>query len=131
LIAIEKLAAFFKTSLTAAAIRYATLTDAAAAILISTGSSVDYCFASSALRQIRGYKHPSKGSILPRDSLTRNFNQIENNIRDANREDDSADLISWFQAESEVDASEEVVGLGEYGKTLTVIVAELPEEDSA
>lgn len=127
--AIENLATYFKTSLTATAIRYASLTDAAVAVLISTGSSVDYCFASSALRQIKGYKHPAKGSVLPRDSLTRNFNQTEGNIIEAKHEDDSADMISWFHAEDEVDASEEVIGLGEYGKTLTIITAELLDEE--
>ena len=129
LTAIEKLSELCQTSLTASAIRYAELTDAAVAIVISTGSSVDYCFASRALRNIRGYKHPLKGSLLPRDSLTRNFNQTESNIFGAQRTDDSADLIGWFRADDEIDASEEVIGLGDYGKTLTIITAELSDDD--
>ncbi len=127
--AIEKLAALCQTSLTASAIRYAELTDAAVAVIISTGSSVDYCFASRSLRGIRGYRHPLKGAVLPRDSLTRGFNQTASNITNAQREDDEADLIAWFRAEDEIEACEEVVGLGEYGKTLTIITAELPDED--
>lgn len=127
--AIEKLADRCQTSLTASAIRYAELTDAAVAVVISTGSFVDYCFASRAMRGTSGYKHPLKGSMLPRDSLTRNFNQTESNIVSARREDDDADLIDWFRADDEIDASEEVVGLGEYGKTLTIITAELSDED--
>ena len=127
--AIEKLSDRCQTSLTASAIRYAELTDAAVAVVISTGSSVDYCFASRAMRGIRGYKHPLKGSILPRDSLTRDFNQTESNIVGAERNDDDADLIAWFRADDEIDASEEVVGLGDYGKTLTIITAELVDDD--
>lgn len=127
--AVEKLADRCKTSITASAIRYAELTDAAVAVVISTGSSVDYCFASRSLRGIRGYKHPLKGSVLPRDSLTRGFNQTPSNITDAQREDDEADLIAWFHADDEIDASEEVMGLGDYGKTLTIITAELPDEE--
>lgn len=126
---IEKLAERCQTSLTASAIRYAELTDAAVAIIISTGSSVNYCFASRAMRGIRGYKHPLKGSLLPRDSLTRTFNQTESNILTAKRDDDNADLIAWFRADDEVDASEEIIGLGEYGKSLTIITAELPDDD--
>lgn len=126
---IEKLAERCETSLTASAIRYAELTDAAVAVVISTGPTVNYCFTSSAMRSIRGYKHPLKGSILPRDSLTRIFNQSESNIITALREDDSADLMEWFRADNEIDASEEVIGLGEYGKTMTIITAELSEED--
>lgn len=127
--AIEKLADRCQTSITASAIRYAELTDAAVAVVISTGSSVDYCITSRALRGIKGYRHPLKGSVLPKDSLTRDFNQTASNIIDAQREDDDADLIAWFHADDEIDASEEVIGLGDYGKTLTVITAELPDEE--
>lgn len=127
--AIERLAERCQTSLTASAIRYAELTDAAIAIVISTGPTVNYCFASRSMRGIRGYKHPVKGSVLPRDSLTRTFNQTENNILSAERDDDSADLIAWFRADDEIEASEEVIGLGDYGKTLTIICAEIPDED--
>lgn len=127
--AIEKLAERCETSLTASAIRYAELTDAAVAVVISTGSSVNYCFSSLAMRGIRGYKHPLKGSILPRDSLTRIFNQTESNIIKAQREDGDADLIAWFRADDEIDASEEIIGLGDYGKTLTIITADLPDQD--
>lgn len=127
--AIEKVAERCQTSITSSAIRYAELTDAAVAIIISTGSSVDYCFASRSLRGIRGYRHPLKGSVLPRDSLTRDFNQAASNIAEAKRSDDDADLIAWFHADDEIDASEEVIGLGDYGKTLTIITADLPDDD--
>lgn len=127
--AIEKAADRCQTSLTASAIRYAELTDAAVAIIISTGSSVNYCFVSRAMRGVRGYKHPVKGSVLPRDSLTRAFNQVESNVLTGQRGDDSADLIAWFHADDEIDASEEVIGLGDYGKTLTIICAEIPDDD--
>ncbi len=127
--AIEKLAERCETSLTASAIRYAELSDAAVAVIISTSSSVDYCFSSRTMMGIAGYKHPAKGSVLPRDSLTRSFNQTKDNILRARRDDDSTDLISWFRADSEIDASEEVIGLGEYGKTLTVITADVPDDD--
>ncbi len=127
--AIEKLADRCQTSLTASAIRYAELTDAAVAVVVSTGASVDYCFASRAMRGISGFKHPLKGSVLARDSLTRDFNQTESNITGAKREDDEADMLAWFRVDEEIDATEEVVGLGDYGKTLTIICAELPDDD--
>lgn len=126
--AIEKLAECCQTSLTSSAIRYAELTDAAVAIVISTGLSVDYCFASRTMRGIKGYKHPSKGFTLPRDSLTRDFNQIVRNVVGAHRENDDGDLIAWFRADDEIDAREEVIGLGDYGKTLTIITAELSDD---
>ena len=71
------------------------------------------------------------GAVLPRDSLTREFNQTASNISDAKRGDDDADLIAWFHADDEIDANEEVIGLGEYGKTLTIITADLPDADDS
>lgn len=130
LVAIENVAARCQTSITSSAIRYAELTDAAVGIIVSTGPSIDYCFASRALRGIRGYRHPVKGSLLPRDSLTREFNQTASNVADAQRSEDDADLIDWFRADDEVDAVEEVIGLGDYGKTLTIITANLPDDGS-
>lgn len=127
--AIENLAGVCKTSLTASAIRYAEFTDAAIAVVVSTGSSVDYCFASQAMRSAKGYRHLKKGSLLPRESLTRGFNQNSSSITSAKRDADDTDLQYWFQTDAEIDASEEVVGLGDYGKTLTIITADIPDED--
>jgi hypothetical protein len=80
---------------------------------------------------VKGYRHPVKGSVLPRDSLTRNFNQTASNIARGERSDGLTDLCTWFQADDEIEASEEVVGLGDYGRTLTIITADLPDEDES
>ena len=66
---------------------------------------------------------------MPRDSLTRDFNQTASNIADTMRSDDNADLIAWFHADDEIDATEEVIGLIDYAKTLTIITADLPDEN--
>lgn len=126
---IEKLAEQCKTSLTASAIRYAELTDAAIAIVMSSGSSVDYCFASQAMRRAKGYQHLKKGMMLPKDSLTRAFNQDLTNIEAAKRDTDDTDVMDWFHTDAEIDATEEAVGLGEYGRTLTVLTADIPDDD--
>lgn len=126
--AIKGIAEDCKTSLTASAIRYARLTDAAIAIILSTGSSVDYCFVSESMRQVKGFRHLKKGSLLPQKSGTRAFNQVTENVSLARDESDDTDLNLWFHTDEEFVASEEIVGLGEYGKTLTVIAADLPDE---
>lgn len=127
--AIEKLAELCKTSLTASAIRYAELTDAAIAIVMSSDSTVDYCFASQAMRRANGYRHLKKGTVLPKDSLTRAFNQDLSNIEAGKRDTDDTDVMDWFHTDAEIDATEEVVGLGEYGRTLTILTADIPDDD--
>lgn len=126
--AIEKLAIDCGASLTASAIRYAELTEAAVAIILSTGSVINYCFVSNSLRGLRGFKHPSKDSLLPKDSLTRNFNQVSSNVSSSEKDDDEADTMSWFKTDDELEAYEEVIGLGNYGKTLTVITVESSDD---
>lgn len=129
--AIEKLAEICKTSLTASAIRYSEITDAALAVIVSSRSSVEYCFLSPAMRRVKGLTFLKKGSVLPRESLTRNFNQTPENVSLGRRVDDSTDLQFWFRCDDEIDASEEVIGLGDYGKTLTIITADVDEGNNA
>jgi hypothetical protein len=81
------------------------------------------------MRSANGYRHLKKGSLLPRESLTRGFNQNSSSITSAKRDADDTDLQNWFQTDAEIDASEEIVGLGDYGKTLTIITADIPDED--
>lgn len=127
--AIKHLADDFGTSLTASAIRYARLTDAAVAIIVSSGSSIEYCFVSEAMRRPRGFQYPKKGAVLPQGSTTREFNRDLQAVASAMEKADDTDLCAWFHTDDEVDASEEVIGLGDYGKTLTVITANIPDEN--
>lgn len=126
--AVKGLAADCKTSLTASAIRYGELADAAIAVVISHGATVDYCFASALMRRVRGYRHLKKGAVLPRGSLTRDFNQDRANVSSAKEASDDTELNLWFHVDDEVTATEEVIGLGDYGRTLTVISADILDE---
>lgn len=127
--AIKQLAVDCKTSLTASAIRYAELTDAAVAVILSSGTGIDYCFASETLRRATGYRHLKKGAALPAGSATRDFNRTAKRVTSAEEVSDVTDLNIWFHTDDEFDASEEIIGLGDYGKTLTVITADMPDED--
>ncbi|MDY7545034.1 ImmA/IrrE family metallo-endopeptidase [Glaciimonas sp. CA11.2] len=127
--AVQGLAKLCNTSLTAAAIRYAELAEAAVAIVLSHGQTVDYCFSSESMRRIKGYRHLKKGVLLPKNTTTSNFNKHPENIASGLEMSDSTDPSIWFHIDDEIDSSEEVIGLGEYGRTLTVITAEIPDED--
>jgi Zn-dependent peptidase ImmA (M78 family) len=127
---IEALADEFQTSLVASAIRYARLSHAAVAIIVSRGDQIDYCFSSESLRRLPGYIHPKKGLPLPKECATKYFNQDSSRISSAERDDDSTDSMTWFHTDDEYEAVEELVGLGGYGRTLTVVTLEDdPEEE--
>lgn len=127
--AIKNLAKICNTSLIASAIRYTQLTDAAIAIIISSGTLVEYSFVSKQMQQIKGYSYLRKGAVLPKSSFTYNFNQNSNNIEQSLEDSCETYLVYWFHTEDEIIANEEIIGLGSYGKTLTVITAQLDDYD--
>ena len=72
--AIESLADLCVTSLTATAIRYVQCTSSAAAIVVSSGDGIDYCFMSDPLKEIQGLEWIRKGEGLPPGTATSKFN---------------------------------------------------------
>lgn len=109
------------TSLTATAIRYASLTRDGIAVISSIGPTIDWCFMSDALKDAKGRKWLAKGSPVPAGSLTDSFNSKPENIRAGLRDAADGDLRDWFETDRSYRMMEEVVGLGLYGRTLTIL----------
>jgi|HubBroStandDraft_1064217.scaffolds.fasta_scaffold13913_5 hypothetical protein len=128
--AIETLADLCVTSLTATAIRFAKLCDEPVAIVCSKGNRVEFTFMSKPLQDLRGLTWIRKGSGLPAGTATENFNRNEDNVKVGKRISSTSTLDTWFDGGSTAELNEDVVGLGDYGKTLTVLWADsLPEPD--
>lgn len=128
--AIVFLADLCETSRTATAIRYIQCTRDPVALVVSVGTHVDYCFMSDALRDFEGLNWIRKGEPLPKRTASYEFNQDRTRIRAADHVKDSSDLQDWFGGRHSIEVTEEVLGLGTYGKTLTVLTAlDLPEPE--
>lgn len=128
--AIQDLAEKCITSLTATAIRFVQAVEEPAAVVVSTGPHIDYAFLSSAMQEFTGLSWPRRADFLPDGTLTERFNANQANVRDRKRESGEADLHAWFGTRRRIAATEEVLGLGEYGRTLTVITTNtLPDEE--
>ncbi len=121
--AIESLSTACRTSLEATAIRYVQRTDVPAAIILSSGQRIDYCFMSEPLKEVEGLDWIRKGTPVPAGTATERFNADPANVAAAERLDDTTSLMDWFGGEWAVELEEEVKGLGSYGKTLTVLYA--------
>jgi len=126
--AIEKLAKQCKTSITSTAIRFTQFTDEAVAVIVSSGRQIDYCFMSDRIRDLRGITWIKKGDSLP-NGTTLEFNGDESNIDEARQEEGTCYLDDWFDGAPQVEVNEDVVGLGSYGKTLTVLFTDDALED--
>lgn len=128
--AVEKLSKLCETSMPATAIRYAQCSNDPVAIIISTGSTVDYCFMSESLKGLKGIRWLQKGQEVPRGTPTRELNSHAEKVMSCSKIESTSNLSDWFNCEQEIEICESVIGLGNYGKTLTVLFdIELPDED--
>jgi Zn-dependent peptidase ImmA (M78 family) len=126
--AIENLAELCRTSLTATSIRYALLSDDPIAVICSEQDRVQFAFLSKPLKERRGLTWIKKNSIVPRETATAEFNKTASNVLQARRVTSRSTLDCWFDCGGTLEIADEVVGLGRYGRTLTVLSAELPPE---
>lgn len=121
LAAIKSLANIFKTSLTATAIRFATHAEDPAAVIISKGTRIDYCFMSEAIKELKGIEWIKQGDLIPKSSKTYDVNGNTKNITSGLVVESTTILNDWFEGAPAVEMNEDVVRLGSYGKTLTVL----------
>jgi hypothetical protein len=127
---IESLAGLCKTSLTATAIRYAELTRDAVAIVISTGATIDFCFMSNAIKSLPQLSWLRKGTPVPQGTATAQLNANTRRIAGGDRDEADIDIVDWLGGARSVGATEQVVGLGAYGKTLTVLTCPSVQDET-
>lgn len=128
--AVETLAEQCGTSLTATAIRYAILSDDPITVICSKDNRVQFAFMSDTLKERRGLNWIKKYSSIPEGTATAKFNRDPKNVAQARRVTSSSTMDAWFVCGGSLEVVEEVVGLGNYGRTLTVLWGEsLPDPD--
>lgn len=118
-----------ETSLVATAIRFCKVTGDPVAVILSSGALIDWCFVSKELSKCRGVYPLKQGSPLPAKSATARFNRDQSNVERAEKLETHCGLRDWFERAPDIEFQEDVVGLGHYGKTLTVLFTEDALED--
>lgn len=117
-------------SRTAAAIRAAECSEYPMAIIVSQGDQISYCFMSDGFKGLGRLSFLRKSSPLPFGTTTRTFNTKQDNISNASRVCGETTLADWFDGSGQVKLDEEVMGLGNYGYTLTVLSSEKIQADA-
>lgn len=117
---IETLADVSKCSLTASAIRAAECSPYPIAIVVSRGEELRYAFMSDGFKRLGKLAYLRQGADLP-ETLTRRFNSDPTNVAFGKRACEETNLNTWFQGNRRIVLDEQVVGLGSYGFTLTVL----------
>lgn len=127
--AIQRLATACKTSLTATAIRFVEYTDEPIAVVVSNQTSIEYCFMSTRFRDLRGLTWLKRGTPIPRRTTTYRFIGDPGRIMDADHDEGTTNFLEWFDGGPDVDLVEQVIGLGSYGKALTVLTLDEAVDD--
>ncbi len=109
------------TSLTATAIRYSGLTRDGIVVVLSSVKTVEWCFMSDSIKDVKGLSWLRKGALIPTGTLTEAFNAQPENIRVAKKDSGIGRLNDWLGGDRIYNVEEEVVGLGQYGRTLTIL----------
>ncbi len=121
--AVKGLSRLFGTSLTSTAIRYAQLSADPVAVIVSSGQQVLYCFMSESLTRIRG-AFIRKGAPVPSKTTTGRFNRDKHNVDFAREDEGTSYLSQWVENPvQDFELYEDLIGLGRYGKTLTILFA--------
>lgn len=112
------------TSLTATAIRYAQAADTLVATIVSEGKTIKYAFMSDELKEVNGIQWMRRNTPLPKNTATYEFNSDTTKVSAGKTVESDTSLLEWFTADVDVEMTEEIVGLGRYGRTLTILVGE-------
>lgn len=119
--AIEELAEQCITSRTATAIRYSELSRQATAVIVSTGDTIDYCFMSEAMKSLPKLSWLRKGTKLPVGTASAGLAARPDYVLAGKRVADEVDVRDWLGGPTSRKVVEESIGLGAYGKVLTVL----------
>ena len=87
-----------------------------------------YGFLSDGFKRLGQLRLLRKGDPLPA-TLTRTFNVGPEKVRQGKTECGVTTLGAWFDGPSHVKLDEEVIGLGKYGYTLTVLSSDILPDD--
>jgi hypothetical protein len=99
-------------------------------IVVSAGPTIDHCFMSDELKTLDGIDRLRRREGLPRGTATDVFNQDQAKVANCQRTDGTSNLRGRFGGTHDIEVSEDVVGLGSYGRTLTVLYdIDLPDEE--
>ncbi|NRP75742.1 hypothetical protein ILFOPFJJ_06665 [Ensifer psoraleae] len=121
--AIEAVADLCVVSMTAAAIRYAEVGDAATAVIMSTGGVIDYCFMSEAMKSLPKLDWLRKGIKLPLGTVTATLAANPRRVAAGERVKDEIDVREWLAGPTRETVIEESLGLGSYGRVLTILTS--------
>lgn len=120
----------FATSLVCAGVRYANLTGDHASVILSRGKVIEWASCSTSMQEHVWARARKKGDWAPPRSVTYSLARSPERVMAGEEGGAEGTLAEWFDGAPDVPVVEEAVGLGAYGRVLTVLTcAKLPSAD--
>lgn len=130
LAAVRAIEVTFQTSLSCAAVRFANLTRDPAVVILSRGREIEWVSWSPAMQPHSWTRRRVRGEWAPPRSVTYALTRAPERVLAGESADGEGLLVEWFEGAPRVAVTEETVGLGAYGRVLTVLTCpELPSPD--
>lgn len=130
LAAVRAIEETFATSLVCAGVRYANLTGDHASVILSRGKVIEWASCSTSMQEHVWARARKKGDWAPPRSVTYALARSPERVVLGEEGGGEGTLVEWFDGAPDVPVIEEVVGLGPYGRVLTVLTcANLPSAD--
>lgn len=120
---IAEVADLAQTSLTATAIAFVQHTRDAAAVVQSLDGVVEFCTFSDAMKDA-GVRWLRKGNLVPAGTVTDGLARDRTAVRGGVRRSGPTRLATWFDNGDVGESREEAVGLGPFGRVLTLITSD-------
>lgn len=128
--AVIALAQRCETSLTAAALRYAEIGKLPIGVVQSFNGKVEFCAAYPLLEYVRWARPLMHNAPVPMNSATRRLSDDPDAVLTRAEDSESAEAVDWFPgADRNADLIEEVIGLGKFGRTLTILTLDPSSDD--
>lgn len=118
-----------ESSLVASAIRYCEVTTECVAAVVSHRGVVEFMTASESFKQLPGLDWLHKREQIPAGVPTYRLGTNSEWVGSCEAALEGSLLSQWFPDAAQQEVEEDVVGLGSYDRTLTVLVTEAPPEE--
>jgi hypothetical protein len=127
--AIKAIADQCESSIIASAIRYTSVAKEPVAVVVSHDGVIEFMSSSDSFRQMPGIRWLRRGDRLPPAVPSVEFASRAEWIANCATVEEGTLLSQWFSSAPNVAVEEDIVGLGNYGRLLTVLIAEWEEDE--
>jgi len=121
---IKAIAGSCESSIVASAIRYTQISKESVAVIVSHLGVVEFMTASNTFKLIPGLDWLRKRDALPPHVPSVRFSRDREWIEACDMSEEGGRLSAWFPGARDCEVQEDVVGLGNYGRLLTVLLTE-------